>query len=107
MKLVIAIVRDDYSEVLQDELADAGHRYTKLASTGGFLRKGNTTLLVGVDDDQVGSVLDIIRATCKTRQELITPQPMQISHGLAVPPIEVMSGGATVFVVDVTHFERI
>ena len=64
-------------------------------------------ILVGVDDDQVGSVLEIIRATCKTRQELITPQPMQISHGLAVPPIEVMSGGATVFVVDVTHFERI
>ncbi|HON42403.1 MAG TPA: cyclic-di-AMP receptor, partial [Bacillota bacterium] len=54
MKLVIAIVRDDYSEILQDELADAGHRYTKLASTGGFLRKGNTTLLVGIDDDQVG-----------------------------------------------------
>jgi len=53
VKLVIAIVRDDYSEVLQDELADAGHRYTKLASTGGFLRKGNTTLLVGVDDDQM------------------------------------------------------
>ena len=107
MKRVIVIVRDDYSEVLQDELADAGHRYTKLDSTGGFLRKGNTTLLVGVDDDQMDSVLEIIRATCKTRQELITTQPMPMSPGLAVPPIEVMAGGATVFVVQVEHFERI
>lgn len=107
MKLVIAIVRDDYSEVLQDELADAGHRYTKLASTGGFLRKGNTTLLVGIEDDQVDAVLSIIKATCRTRQELITPQPMPISPGLAVPPIEVVAGGATVFVVPVDKFQRI
>lgn len=106
MKLVIAIVRDDYSEVLQDELGDAGHRYTKLASTGGFLRKGNTTLLVGVEDNQVDSVLSVIRATCRTRQELITPQPMPIPSGLAVPPIEVIVGGATVFVVPVDKFER-
>ncbi|MEA4884311.1 MAG: cyclic-di-AMP receptor [Clostridia bacterium] len=107
MQLVIAIVRDDYSEILQDSLADAGHRYTKLASTGGFLRKGNTTLLVGVDDGQTESVLRIIRGCCRTRQELITPQPMPMSPGLAAPPIEVIAGGATVFVVDVAHFERI
>ncbi|MGB4338832.1 MAG: cyclic-di-AMP receptor [Bacillota bacterium] len=106
MKLVIAIIRDDFAEVLQDELADAGHRYTKLASTGGFLRKGNTTLLVGVEDDQVESVLSIIRSTCRTRQELITPQPMPIPSGMAVPPIEVIAGGATVFVVPVDRFER-
>ncbi|MCR4425548.1 MAG: cyclic-di-AMP receptor [Firmicutes bacterium] len=107
MKLVIAIVRDDYSEVLQDGLADAGHRYTKLASTGGFLRKGNTTLLVGVENDQVQSVLGIIRGCCRSRQEFIPPQPVAMSPGLAAPPIEVLAGGATVFVVDVTHFERI
>lgn len=106
MKLVIAIIRDDFAEVLQDELADAGHRYTKLASTGGVLRKGNTTLLVGVEDDQVESVLSIIRSTCRTRQELITPQPMPIPSGMAVPPIEVIAGGATVFVVPVDRFER-
>lgn len=79
MKLVIAIVRDDYSEVLQDELADAGHRYTKLASTGGFLRKGNTTLLVGVDDDQMDSVLEIIRATCSSLMGASTPHPASAS----------------------------
>jgi len=106
MKLVIAIVRDDFCEMLQDVLTEKGFRYTKLASTGGFLRKGNTTLLVGIDDSKLDDVLKAIGESCKTRSELIAVSPIGITQSMIVPPIEVVSGGATVFVVDVVKFEQ-
>ena len=68
MKLIICIVQDQDSGALMDELMDEGFRITKLASTGGFLKAGNTTLLTGVEDDQVDQALKIIEENCKTRE---------------------------------------
>ncbi|HHV61294.1 MAG TPA: hypothetical protein GXX51_01425 [Firmicutes bacterium] len=109
MKLVIAIVQDQDVAGLLDRLVKKGYKATKLASTGGFLRVGNTTLLVGVNDDQVQDVVGVIKDVCKSRTQLITPMPA-VGRSITsyVPqPVEVKVGGATIFVVDVAHFEKI
>ncbi len=106
MKLVIAIVRDDFCDILQDALTEKEFRYTKLASTGGFLRKGNTTLLLGVEDEQTDEVMKIIEDNCKSRPEFVTINPVGMAPGMVAPPIEIIAGGATVFVVDVVKFEH-
>ncbi|WP_027309288.1 cyclic-di-AMP receptor [Caloramator sp. ALD01] len=109
MKLVIAIVHDEDSFELIEELTDNGYKVTKLATTGGFLKAGNTTLLIGVEKEKVDSVLSIIQDVCKTRKGAVSmPSPIVGSTGVFVPtPVEVTIGGATVFVLDVERFERI
>ena len=66
MKLIIAIVQDEDSGILIDELMDEDFRVTKLASTGGFLKSGNTTFLIGVDEDEIEVAKEIIRTTVKS-----------------------------------------
>ena len=61
MKLVIAMVQDEDSEAAVHTLNEHGYRVTKLATTGGFLRRGNTTLLIGVEDGQVDDVMGVLR----------------------------------------------
>lgn len=108
MKLVIAVIQDKDANRLLEGLMQAGFGATKLASTGGFLREGNTTLLVGVEDERVDEVIGIIRRTCKAREQLVTPlAPMSGSAESYLPyPIEVQVGGATVFVLQVDRFEK-
>lgn len=109
MKLVIAIVQDDDASNLVGKLNKEGFRVTKLATTGGFLRAGNTTLLVGVDEDKVDKVIGTIKNLCESRKQMITSTtPVTGTTGVYVPyPIEVSVGGATIFVVDVDRFEKI
>lgn len=106
MKLIIAIIQDKDSNRLSSALVKENYRATKLASTGGFLRAGNTTFMIGVDDDQVGAVLSIIRNSCKVREQLVTPvTPMSGTTDSYLPlPVEVQVGGATVFVLPVEQF---
>lgn len=105
MKLVLAVVEDDDAANLMDSLIDAGVQATKLASTGGFLLRGNTTLLIGVDDDQVDLVLQIIQRICVRRRKLMPHSSSEIPTSVTMP-IEVESGGATVFVLDVDQFHK-
>ncbi|SHK74865.1 Uncharacterized protein YaaQ [Clostridium cavendishii DSM 21758] len=109
MKLVITIVQDDDALDLVDEITEKGFRVTKLATTGGFLKSGNTTLLIGVEKEKVESVIGIIKEVCGKRKEIVTtPAPISESSGMFVPyPIEIEVGGATVFVVDVDKFVKI
>lgn len=109
MKLIIAIVQDDDASDLIDIITEEGFRVTKLATTGGFLKSGNTTLMIGVDQDKVEKVLGIIEDVCKTREQVVTsPSPVAGSTGVYVPyPVEVEVGGATIFVVDVDRFVKI
>lgn len=108
MKLVIAVVQDRDAGRLVEGLVAAGFRATKLASTGGFLKEGNTTLLVGVDDDRVEEALEVIRRTSRSREQLVTPlSPLGGPVDSYVPyPVEVLVGGATVFVVHVERAEK-
>ena len=109
MKLIITIVQDDDAAELLDVLTDKGFRVTKLATTGGFLRSGNTTLMIGVEKEKVDDVLSVIEEVCRTREQVVTsPSPVAGSTGVYVPyPVEVEVGGATIFVVDVDKFLRI
>ena len=109
MKLIIAIVQDEDSSRLIGKLMDAGFGVTKLATTGGFLRAGNTTLLVGVDDDKFQAAMDVIEKVCKSRKQIATtPSPISGTTGVYVPyPVEVTVGGATIFVLDVEQFRKI
>ncbi|OAB43418.1 cyclic-di-AMP receptor [Paenibacillus antarcticus] len=108
MKLIIAIVQDKDSNRLSGELVKANFRATKLASTGGFLRAGNTTFMIGIDDDQVDAVMTVINKSCKIREQLVTPiTPMSGTTDSYLPlPVEVQVGGATVFVMPVERFEH-
>lgn len=109
MKLIISIVQDDDAGDLIETLTELGFRVTKLATTGGFLKAGNTTLMIGVEDKKVNEVIKNIEEICKTRQQIIsTPSPVAGSTGVYVPyPVEVEVGGATIFVVDVDKFIKI
>lgn len=108
MKLVIVIVHDEDSYSLIERLTESNFGVTKLASTGGFLKSGNTTLLVGVKKEKVQEVIDIIKDVCKTRNQVISTAPMIDYNSSYIPiPIDVTVGGATIFVIDVERFEKV
>ncbi|MFC0190350.1 cyclic-di-AMP receptor [Fictibacillus aquaticus] len=108
MKMVVAVVQDKDSNKLADALVDRNYRATKLATTGGFLKAGNTTFMIGVEDHQVEGVLDLIKENCQSRSQLVAPvSPMGGNADAYVPyPVEVEVGGATVFVLPVEHFQQ-
>ena len=109
MKLIIAIVQDEDASRLISQLMNDGFGVTKLATTGGFLRAGNTTLLVGVDDDRFQAAMDVIEKVCKSRKQ-IAPSPASLvgMPGSYTPyPIEVVVGGATIFVLTVDQFIKL
>jgi uncharacterized protein YaaQ len=108
MKLIMAVIQDKDSNRLSDALIKADYRATKLASTGGFLKAGNTTFLIGTEDEKVEDVMTIIKENCKSRDQLVAPiSPMGGNADSYVPyPVEVQVGGATVFVLPVEQFEQ-
>lgn len=108
MKLVIAIVQDDCAGELIDVITESGYMVTKLATTGGFLKRGNTTLITGVKKEEVDKVVSVIKDVCKKRKQVVsTPSPVG-STGVYVPySVEVEVGGATIFVVDVDKFIKV
>lgn len=109
MKLVIAIVQGEDAQRTVTALADKGIGSTRFASSGGFLRQGNVTVLIGVEDAHVEETLQIIRANCHERTRFLTPVSPIADPGEFIMsfPIEVQVGGATVFVVPVDKFEKI
>ncbi len=106
MKMITAIVNKKDAGEVCDALAEEKYAFTKMASTGGFLKSGNVTLLIGTDDEKVDRALEIIKKHCAQRME---PMPSMVSAG--VPAFgyyktEVLVGGATVFVSSVERFEK-
>ncbi len=108
MKLLISVVNSDDAHPLIDALMREGYRATMISTTGGFLREGNATLLIGIDDEEVEHVLKIIKTSCHTRIQYVNPLPPMVESGdLYMPtPIEVQVGGAVVFILNVDRFER-
>jgi uncharacterized protein YaaQ len=108
MKLIVAIVQDQDTPTLIDELTEKEYRVTKLASTGGFLKSGNTTLLIGIEDENVNEVVDIIESTCKTREITTSLLTVSMPGDTYIPyPLEVKVGGATIFILDVEKYVRL
>ncbi len=87
MKLMIIIVRDTDEENVVQEMIQKGYRVTRMASTGGFLRRGNHTLMVGTEDEHIPTVMELLKRVCR--------------------PPESGQHRATVFVVDMPHFEQV
>ena len=73
MKLIVAVVQDQDSNRLSAALTKSDFRATKLASTGGFLRSGNTTFLIGTDDSLVPKAAELIRENCRSRDQMVAP----------------------------------
>jgi len=108
MKLIVAIVQDQDAQNVINELTEKEYRVTKLASTGGFLKAGNTTLLSGVENEQVDEVIEIIERNCKTREITTSLLTVTMPGDTYIPyPLEVKVGGATVFVLDVEKHIKI
>ncbi|MEG1942410.1 MAG: cyclic-di-AMP receptor [Angelakisella sp.] len=107
MKLILAIVSNDDSGKLSNELTKAKYSVTRLATTGGFLMSGNTTLLVGTDDEKVEAAIAIIGENSKKRTKMV-PSTASFGAGMyAGMPVEVAVGGATIFVIDVEQFKKV
>jgi len=96
MKLIIAVVQNDDADAVVDALLENDFRATRLASTGGFLRRGNTTVMIGVQDEQVDHVLDLIRQEARSRSQ---QQDANKS--------EIQTAAATVFVLDLEEYQRL
>ena len=106
MKLILAIINHDDANAVTQSLTKHGFSSTKLATTGGFLMAGNVTILVGVDEEKVQSVIDIIKEQSHSRKHMI-PTTSEMSYGYYPSmPVEVVVGGATIFVLDIERFER-
>ena len=107
MKLVIAVINHDDSHVVVHNLTKEGFLVTKLSTTGGFLMMGNMTILVGVENDKVSSVIRVISKYSKSRKQVM-PSMSEMGIGmLPVLPVEVTVGGATIFVLDVEQFTKV
>ncbi|MDX9849250.1 MAG: cyclic-di-AMP receptor [Anaerolineaceae bacterium] len=85
MKMIIAIVRDRDTNPVSTALTSSEFRVTHIASTGGFLRRGNSTIFIGVEDEKVDQALEIIRTNLE-------------------PPDDPEQKRATIFVLNVNHF---
>ncbi len=108
MKLVMAIIHDEDAFNIMDTLNEKGYSVTKLASTGGFLRAGNTTLICGCESEAVPEIVDIIEKKCKSRKQITSINTHVSATESYVPyPVEITVGGATIFVVDVEQFKKV
>jgi uncharacterized protein YaaQ len=106
MKMVLAVVQADDAPAIMDALVAAGHRVTRIATTGGWLRRENVTLLIGVTDRMVNHVLQVLQRKGRHRTtQLNLPLEVPWAENAEMTQIEV--GGATVFVFDVEQFEQL
>jgi uncharacterized protein YaaQ len=88
MKLIVTIIRDEDNEPVSQALIESGFRVTRIASTGGFLRHGSSTLMIGVEDIQLEQAISVIRDSC-------------------APPSEPGMKRGTLFVLPVAKFEQV
>lgn len=106
---MLAVVQEKDGGRLIEALSGAQYQATILASTGGFLREGNSTVMMGVQDGQVNEVLAIIQEVCRRREQLVSPMPPVVEpvDSYVTYPVKVEVGGAIVFVLGVDRMERI
>ena len=94
MKLIMAIIQDEHINKAIKGLINERIRFTKLASTGGFLKAGSTTLLIGVEDDEIDKTVDVIKANCKSTKKKSGNE-------------EYVVGGANLFILDIDEFVKL
>ena len=108
MRLVIAVIHTKDADPCVEALNNGGFACTRLASFGGFLDRDNVTLLIGVEEDHVDEVIELIRSRAKPRNERLEAAPLLAPIGaMATPLVDVEVGGATIFVIDVERFVKL
>lgn len=107
MKLVVAIVSNEDSTPASRALTKARFSVTRLATTGGFLMSGNTTLLIGTEENRVDEVLKILEENSRKRSKIISSNTSFNAGVYSGMPVEVAVGGATVFVIEVDRYEKL
>ena len=88
MKMIIAIIRDSDNDSVSQGLVTNGFRVTRIASTGGFLRRGSSTLMIGVEDDKVDAAIQVLKDNTTL-------------------PEEIGAKRVTLFVIPVEHFTQV
>lgn len=107
MKMITAIVNKEDTRSVCSALVRAGFSVTRLSTTGGFLMAGNTTLMMGVEDEQVDDCIAVIRERCHQHTEVVPNVAGYNENGPSVDPMVITVGGATVFVTNVERFEKL
>ena len=103
----MAIMEKNDSNVVMDGLTSEGFQVTRMASTGGFLRSGNTTLIIGVEDNQTNKVINIISKYSSKRQTVVENNNSIFPGTISSAPFTVTTGGAIIFVLNVDRFEKV
>jgi uncharacterized protein YaaQ len=108
VKLAVCIVHNRDKGRVTDELVKAGFKFTVIGSTGGFLREGNTTYLIGVEEAELPSLQKVIAQNSQSREQLVNVMPFETAPpGAFIPtPVKVPVGGAVMFVMNVEQFHR-
>lgn len=109
VKLVVCVVHNRDKGKVTEELIQAGFKFTVISTTGGFLREGNTTLLIGIQPDERSALMELIARNCMTREQVLSTLPVEAAPAggaILASPVKVPVGGAVVFVLDVEQFER-
>ncbi len=104
MKMITAIINRKDANAVCTALTDAKVAFTKVASSGGFLKTGNETLLIGADDERVKEIISIIRENSAKRMEPTADMVIPGNENFGLK--EVLVGGATVFVSEVSYYEK-
>ena len=109
MKLITAIINKKDESFLSNALTERGFYHTRISTNGGFLRKTNATILIGIENNRLEEALEIIRSNCKKRVEQIPSflSTSGIIHSLNYNTAEVVVGGATIFVTNIEYFDKI
>jgi len=109
MKLIVAVVHSKDADELLRALASRGYGATTIDSSGGLLRQGNVTLMIGVQEALVEDAVNLVKRFGQVRSQYVNPLLPVVEPGeVFIPsPVEVQVGGATVFVVGVDRYERI
>ncbi len=108
VKLAVCIVHNRDKGRVTDELIKAGFKFTVIGSTGGFLREGNTTILIGVEETEIQLLQKLLAQNCKSREQLVNVMPFEAAPpGAFIPsPVKVPVGGAVMFLLNVEQFHR-
>jgi uncharacterized protein YaaQ len=107
MQAMLAIVQSEDAEAACDRLKPLNlPHFSRIASSGGFLRQGNTALWIAVPPGRMGQVMDALKETCQRRTTYV-PAQLEVAQLASAFPVEVEVGGATVFVCDVERFEEL
>ena len=110
-KLILAVVQEDDYDSTVSELNQNGFFVTMLSSTGGFWKKKNITIMLGVEESRLSEAIDILKRCAGKRKQTVyssVSMPAAGQYAAAMPsiPMNMELGGVTVFILDLERLEK-